>query len=228
MHPQPDPPTEAPVPLESRVRFSLRGMFIGMGFAAAALAALAPWFRQWNEAEQRHFVVFWINAAFGAAAATAFSCVMRVRLERRAGRAYYRLPTCVSTFGFCVGSGRVLPFIMLTASFSLQPSTGGVGPLAQWAVFDGFATFMGAIIASHSLSACWHAGLEICENGLITNGVLVPWKFILSYRWASSDPRSLLIQCRHSITSVGANLADKPAIERYLNMRLTPSSQRQA
>ncbi|HUY92157.1 MAG TPA: hypothetical protein VMV10_25670 [Pirellulales bacterium] len=225
MQPHPDPPIESPALPESRIRFSLRGVFIGTAAAAAILALLAPWFRQWDDAEQTYFVVFWANAAVGAAATAAIGCTMRVRLERRAGRAYYRLPRCVSRFAFFGLGAPVVQFVLLAVSSSLHSTRINSGPFPQWAVFDWFAILLGAGIAMTSFNVCWNAGLEICEKGLITNGVLIPWNLIRGYRWAASNPGLLLIQCRHSVVSVNANAADKPTIEQCLDKPLAANSQ---
>lgn len=225
MQPKPDPPIESPAPLESRVRLSLRGIFIGTAAAAVVLAALAPWFRQWDDAKQRHFVVFWSNAAFGAAAAAAIGCMMRVRLERLAGPAYYRLPRSVSKSAYFWKAGGIFSWAVLAISFSLLSSRAGIGRFQQRPLFDWFAILIGSSIARHGLRACWHTGLEICENGLITNGILMTWKFILSYRWSTSDPRLLMIQCRHSLLSVGTGGADKHMIEQCLDKSLAANSQ---
>jgi hypothetical protein len=225
MQPHPNAPLETPAPLASRVHFTLRGIFTGTALAAVVLAALAPWFRQRDDAEQRYFVVFWANAAFGAAASAAIACLMRVRLERRAGRAYYRLPRSASKSAYLWKAGAVVLWSVLAVCFSSLTSRTGGGWHEQWLFFDWFAILLGSSIASHGLSAWWHAGLEICENGLIANRNMLPWKFMLSYRWATSNPRLLLIQCRHGLLSVGIGGADKHMIAKCLDQRLAANSQ---
>jgi len=47
-----------PAPLESRVRFSLRGMLIATAAAAACFAAVTPWFQAWNAEQKKAFLIF--------------------------------------------------------------------------------------------------------------------------------------------------------------------------
>lgn len=93
----PSQPANKPAPaLESRVRFTLRGMFIATAIVAVCLAAVAPWLRHRTADERKALAKIWSNIAAGAVVAVAAGCATRLREERRAGPARYRLPLSVT------------------------------------------------------------------------------------------------------------------------------------
>lgn len=217
-----DDTNDPPAPLETRVRFSLRSLLIGTAVAAACLAAVAPWFQEWNAEQRKAFLLVWLQLGLGAGAAIVAGCVQRVHSEKLAGLARYRLPLSLSKAGTPSALGIVWFLLSATIAYSFdKASSHGVAAAATPDDYDSFLIYYGFMLGMAVLGLWWRTeSLELCDAGILRYSRFIPWKTIRGFRWGASNPNLLLVQCGWSTITVCANPADKPAIERFLVDRL--------
>jgi hypothetical protein len=225
MNPPSTPPVPLatpPAPLDSRVRFSLRGMLIGTAVVSVCLAIAAPWLRQLNAKQRTAFIQFSCNVGAGAGAAIVVGCALRLRAERRAGAARYRLPSSHTTHGGFFAAAVALFWagaFATYASFAIQFNNGG----PSWLAIDFTAVQYGFLLALYALGTWWNtACLELCDAGILHGCMLVPYKSIRGFRWGASNPNLLVIRVGWSVVTVRADPADTPAIEQFLTAHLPP------
>jgi hypothetical protein len=217
--PLPTPVDIAPAPLESRVRFSLRGVFITTAAVAICLAAISPWLRHRTADERKALAKIWGNVAAGAVATVGGGCVLRLREERRAGAARYRLPLSVTALAAVCSVAGSLFLLAMVALVSFVE----VPPANQMPVFNTVAIQAGVVAALAGLGLWWRSGcLELCDNGLLQGFNLIPYKSIRGFRWGTSGPNLLVVQVGLMTVTVRLHAEDKPGIEQYLQSRLAP------
>ncbi len=209
---------------ESRVRFSLRSMLIGMAVVAVGAALLAPWFQQWNGQQRKAFLLFWANLGGGAAVTVVIGCIMQVQTERRAGRTHFQLPFSTSAFGYlgAIAVALVLLGGVLLYSFHVAEST--TQDATQTTVDFNLIRF-GIFLGWGGLAIWWKAAcLELCEACVVNALQFAPWQAVRGLRWGSSNPNLLLLQYERAIVTAKINPADRPAIEQFLASRLAANT----
>lgn len=214
--PLPTPVERAAAPLESRVRFTLRGMFIITAAIAVCLAAIGPWLRHRTADEHKALAKIWGNVAAGATATIVVGCVLRLREERRAGAAHYRLPLSVTTLSaVCSVAGSLFLLAMVAlVSFVEIPAAN------QTPFINTMAIQAGVLAALAALGFWWRSGcLELCDNGLLQDLRLIPYESIRGIRWGTSGPNLLVVQVGLMTVTVRVTAEDKPHIEQFLRSR---------
>jgi hypothetical protein len=133
---QPDLPPEVLAPVDTRVRFSLRGVFIAIALIAAWLAAVTPWFRQWNADERGAFLLVWCSMALGAVLMAVFLYSRRVRAQRRAGAVRFRLPMPIARYASVISLGAGVSLFGLSTAIgfyqAMNPSSRAHGGIWVW------------------------------------------------------------------------------------------------
>jgi hypothetical protein len=204
-------------PLESRVRFTLRGIFIATAIVAVCLAAVAPWLRHRTTDERQALAKIWGNVAAGVIATVVGGCALRLREERRAGAARYRLPLSVTRLA---GAGSVSGALFMLSMVAVV-SFDDVPPANQLPVVNSMAIQVGIMAALAGLGLWWRTGcLELCDNGVLQAFKLIPYKSIRGFRWGTTAPNLLVVQVGWMVVTVCVRLADKPGIEQFLQSRL--------
>ncbi len=213
--------TKSPEPLESQMRFTLRGMLIATAAAAVCLAAVAPRFQQWNAEQRKAFLLVLGQAAAGVGAGIAIACTLRLRAERHAGPVRFRLPAREPTFGDLSPPALVLAMVVVRLVLAVWSDD---SPLPS--EFPDVPTLMlGFVFASLLLRVWWGMdGMELCDGGVLTSGVLQSWQSIRSFRWGASNPNLLVLTQRWRTFTAHANPADRPAIEKFLASRLAENA----
>lgn len=211
-----------PAALESRVRFTLRGMLAGMMATSAFMAAAAPWSRQLNAEQHKALLLLSCNVAISAVATVVFSCVQRVRVERRAGAARYRLASSLSTSGAIFAAGAALFWSGSLVSYAFA-SVSLINARPQRVVFDFTAVQFGILLAASALELWWKTEcLELCDSGVVRGCNFPPYKSIRGFRWGTSSPNLPVVSFGRSIVTLRAEPADRLAIEQFLRVRLSP------
>jgi len=230
MQPKAVSPPDALAPVDTRVRFSLRGVFIVIAAIGAWLAAVAPWFREWTGEQRLAFSLVCGSTALGAISTTVFRSVLRIRAERRAGVVRFRLSQTITRFAlfFGVGTGLFTLALSTVLAFmqAIYPQTRAHG--GAW-IWNMLAYQNGASLALAGLGVWWKTThLEFCDDGILCGFVIQPWSNVRGYRWGG-DPHRLILQWRRwGVVTVRVNASDKPAIEQYLKMRLAANSRPQS
>lgn len=214
---QPAPVASLPAPLESRVRFTLRGMLIATAAVAVCLAAVAPWLRQCTADKREAFLIIWGNVGAGMAIAVVAGCTLRRQAERRAGAARYRLPLAITKLAAIFSVGGPLIMLGIVALFSFVAVPAG----AQAPVFNPMAIQCGAMVALAGLGLWWRTGcLELCDAGLVQACQFIAYESIRGFRWGSGSADLLLVQVGWMTVTVRVVAADKPQVEQFLQSRL--------
>lgn len=230
MQPPADPSPEALSPVDTRVRFSLRGIFMLTAAAAAWLAAVAPWFRGWNWDQRSAFLMVWCSTALGAVSMAVFLYSRRIRAQRRSGAVRFRLPMPSTRYARLFGLGaRLLAFGLTTAIGFYQ----AIYPLSRahggtW-IFNLLAVENGAMLALGAVGAWWKTThLELCDEGVLSGFGIQPWSSIRGFRFGDGNPQRLVLQCRWNAITVQVDPSEKPVIEQYLAKRLATNSRPQS
>lgn len=206
--------SQYPAALETRVQFTVRSVLLGTTLVAVGVALVAPWFRQWTSEQRAAFLATWCNLAAGAIAAVAVACVTRVRAERRAGAARYRLPSANKTWPTLL---MVIIWATLIIGYSLFKTLATSVVAAPWLWFDFVGIQYGVTFALAALGIWWRADcLELCDLGLLRGPVLFPWKAFRGFRWGSFDPNILILQGRFSITTWRVRPDCKAVVDQFL------------
>lgn len=179
-------------PLDSQVRFSLRGMLIATAVAAACLIAVAPRFHQWNAEQRKAFLLVLGHLTAGAGAGIVMACGSRLRAERHAGAVRYRLPAREPKLADLSPPMLVLAMVIVRAVLAVWSDD---APQAHQ-IPDLPTLMLGFVFASLLLRIWWGTEcVELCDGGVLTNGVLLSWQSIRSFRWGASNPN--LSNSRH-------------------------------
>lgn len=224
------PPVEALAPVDTRVRFSLRGVFIAIAAIGAWLAAVAPWFREWNWDQRRAFLMVCGSTALGAISMTLFRSALRIRAERRAGVARFRLSQTITRFAFLFGVATGLFAFGLSMTFAFtQAIYTGVSTLQLFWISNLLAFHMGTNLAAAALGVWWKTtGLELCDDGILYGFVIQPWGNVRGFRWGGRDSHQLVLQWRRwGAVTVRVDASDKRAVEQFLDERLAATSRPQ-
>lgn len=214
---------ESLTPLDTRVRFSLRGVFMLTAAAAAWLAAVAPWFRGWNWDQRGVFLMVWCSTALGAASMVVFLYSRRIRAQRRSGAVRFRLPTPITRYAWLFGLGAVLLAFSLSTAIAFYQATypparayGG-----SW-IYNLLAVENGAILAMGGLGMWWKTTcFELCDEGVLSGFGIQPWSNIRGFRFRDGNPQRLVLQCRWNAITVLVDPSDRPAIEQFLLSRIS-------
>ncbi|HVW37048.1 MAG TPA: hypothetical protein VHB99_07075 [Pirellulales bacterium] len=226
MQPQPDSPPEALAPLDTRVRFSLRGIFIATAVVAAWLAAVTPWFREWDGEQRLAFLLIWGSTMLGAIVTVVVLRSRRTHAERSAGQVRFRLPVMNTRLALFCGLGVGLFVLVLSTGLgfyqAINPSSREFGGIWTW---NFMALENGAILALAGLGTWWRTtNLEFCDEGIVTGFGMLPWKKMRGFLWGGSDPNLLVLQCPWTVVTVRVHAGDKRAIEQFLGQRLAANS----
>jgi hypothetical protein len=214
-------------PLESRARFTLRDMFIGTAVAAAALAAVAPWFWQWDGEQRATFLSVWCSMTLGAALMSVLTCWRRIREELPAGLVRFRLPqTATSRFASFSKTALALG---VAVYFLLRFAKGTYGNAhifgTSWIPeLCAFMAGMGFNIATFWIALKSTSCLELSDAGILNGVDIVPWSDVCGFRWGGNDPNLLMLQCQWHLLTFRVNPADKPAIEEFVANRLAANN----
>lgn len=210
------PADVAAAPLESRVRFTLRGMFVATAAIAVCLAAIGPWLRHRTTDERKALAKIWGNVAAGAVATVVGGCAFRLREERRAGAARYRLPLSVTAVATACSVAMSLFMLTMVAILSLVD----IPEADQMPLFNMLAIQAGVVAASAGLGLWWRAGcLELCDNGLLQAFQLTSYESIRGFRWGTSGPNLLVVRLGLTTVTVRVRAEDRPGIELFLRSR---------
>lgn len=226
MFTQPDPSITAPVPLESPARLSLRDMFLVTALAAACLAVVAPWFREWSPERRTAFLSVWCSMTLGAASISAYRSLRRVRQRRPAGLLRFPLR---QTIGDRMVSFGGVAMVLWGATYMLWILSEAVYLSRGWRgawIWHFFAFGVGMSIDLAGLWIVWKSTsyLEL-RNAGIPHGIdVLPWGEIRSFRWGGSDPNLLVLQCPLSVMTFRVRAVDRPAIDEYLASRVATKS----
>lgn len=212
----PAPVDRAAAPLESRVRFSLRGMFITTAAIAVCLAVVGPWLRHRTADERTALAKIWGNVAAGAVATVVGGCMLRLREERRAGAARYRLPRSLTALAaVCSVAGSLFLLAMVALLSLIEIPAAGQTP-----VINTMAIQAGILAALTGLGLWWRSGcLELCDNGVLQGFQFVPYGSIRGFRWGTSGPNLLVVQVGLMTLTVRVCAEDKPGLEQFLRSR---------
>jgi hypothetical protein len=222
MQPQAESPPEALAPVDTRVRFALRGVFIAIAAIGAWLAAVAPWFREWTGEQRRAFVMVWCSTALGAVSMAVFLYSRRVRAQRRSGAVRFRLPTPITRYAWLFGLGAVLLAFSLSTAIAfyqaVYPPARAFG--GSW-IYNFLAVENGAILAMGGLGMWWKTTrLELCDEGVLGGFGIQPWSSIRGFRFDDGASQRLVLQCRWNSITVQVDPSDKLTIEQFLASRL--------
>lgn len=226
-----DAAIESLTPLDTRVRFSLRGIFIAVAAIGAWLAAVAPWFREWNWDQRGAFLMIWCSMALGAISMAAIFYSRRVRAQRRAGAVHFRLPMPINRYAlfFGVAAGLFAFGISTVLAFTqaIYPEMRAHGGAWIWNLL---ACQNGGSLAMAGLGVWWKTTrLELCDEGVLGGFGIQPWSNVRGFRWGGSDPDQLVLQWRRwGVVTVRVNASDKPAVEQFLKTRLAANSRLQS
>lgn len=206
----------AAAPLESRVRFSLRGMFIATAAIAVCLAAIGPWLRHRTTDERTALAKIWGNVAAGAVAAIVGGCALRLRAERRAGAARFRLPLSITALATACSMAMSLLMVTTVALLSFVE----ISAADQIPLLNAMAIQAGVVAALAGLGLWWRSGcLELCDNGLLQAVQLISYESIRGFRWGTSGPNLLVVRFGSMTVTVRVRAEDKPGIEQFLRSR---------
>ncbi|HVX11945.1 MAG TPA: hypothetical protein VHC22_12245 [Pirellulales bacterium] len=205
--------SQRPLALETRVQFTVRGVLLGTTLIAIGVALVAPWFQQWTAEQRRSFLWTWCALGVGAGVAVVVASVRRVRAERRAGAARYRLPR--STLWPAVLMALFWAAMVVAYSLFMALGAGGVPARGLWLGF--LSLQYGAMFAIAALRVWWRADcLELCDAGLLRGSLLIPWANFCDFHWGTFDPNTLILQGRWGITTWRVDPDRKAAIEHFL------------
>ncbi len=215
---------ESLVPSDTRFRFTLRGAFIAIAAVAVWLAAVAPWFREWNGEQRLAFLTTCGATAFGAALLATVLYMKRVDAKRRAGVTHFRLTPTTTRRMWLLGIGAAIFSIGLSTAIgfcqAIYPESRAHGGAWVWSLL---AAQNGAIAAMAALGMRWRtAQFELCDGGILTGFGIQPWTSLRGFRWRSCDSNQLVLQFRWNVVVVGVqiNARDKSAVEKFLSERI--------
>lgn len=195
----------------------MRGMFITTAAIAVCLAALGPWLRHRTAGERKALAKIWGNVAAGAVATVVGGCVLRLREERRAGAARYRLPLSVTALAAICSVAGSLFLLAMVALLSLVE----IPAANQTPVINTTAIQAGVLAALTALGLWWRSGcLELCDNGLLQTFQFIPYGSIRGFRWGTSGPNLLVVQVGLMTLTVRVRAEDKPDMEQFLRSRV--------
>jgi hypothetical protein len=209
-------------PLESRVRFSLRGMLIATAAAAACFASVTPWFQAWNAEQKKAFLIFWGEFALVVTATVAIRCALRVRTERRAGPVRYRLRPSITKIAILLSICSAIFRLGLAVCLSLMSAmVADVRSSALRYLPHILVVHVGMSLGGAAVRIWWETTcLELCDGGILGNAAFAPWRTLSGVRWGTSNPNLLVLQYPRSIGTVLVNPCDKAALEQFLGNRL--------
>lgn len=230
MQPPANSPPDALAPVDTRVRFSLRGVFMLTAAAAAWLAAVSPWFRGWSGDQRGVFLMVWCSTALGAVSMAVFLYSRRIRAQRRSGAVRFRLPMPITRYAWLFGLGAVLLAFSLSTAIAFYQATypparasGG-----SW-IYNLLAVENGAILAMGGLGMWWKTTrFELCDEGVLSGFGIQPWSSIRGFRFGDGNPQRLVLQCRWNAITVQLDPSDRPAVAQYLAERLATNSRPQS
>ena len=213
--------SDNPPVLESRVRFTVRGMLIGTTVVAACLAIAGPWFRQWAPEQRAAVLLTWSKFAIVVSTTIAIACLIRLRAEKRAGPARYRLP--LSTTKFAKSSAVFMAFFsssgVVLSSFPMASAVD-----AGWmfrALFDFLLLQSGVVVAFAVLGVWWGTHcVELCDAGVLCHGQFVSWETLRGFRWGGVNPNLLMLQHGWGVITARPRTEDKATIEKFLADRV--------
>jgi hypothetical protein len=215
---------ESLVPSDTRFRFTLRGAFLAIAAVSVWLAAVAPWFREWNGEQRVAFLTICGATAFGAALMAAALYSKRVDAKRRAGVTRFRLTPTSTRRMWLVGIGAAIFVIGVSTAMgfyqAIYPESRAHGGAWVWSLL---AAQNGAIAAMAALGIRWRTTqFELCDGGILTGFGIQPWNSVRGFRWRNSDSNQLVLQFRWNVVVVGVqiNAHDKPAVEKFLSERI--------
>lgn len=192
-------------------------MLLTTAAVAVCLAAIGPWLRHRTADERRALAKIWGNVGAGAVATVVGGCLLRLREERRAGAARYRLPLSVTPLAaICSVAGSLFMLSMVALLTFVEI------PVAnQMPVFNMVAIQAGVVAALAGLGLWWRSGcLELCDNGLLQGFQLISYESIRGFRWGTSGPNLLVLRVGLMTVTLRVRAEDKPGIEQLLRSRL--------
>ena len=196
------------------MKFQLRSLLLTIAAVGVVLTPIAPWYRSINERQQSVFGSFFLVAAMGMAAAAVLLVPLRRFRRRRMGECLLRFSTTRrSPDTFVWTFILVISGLMICSEIYFAVTRQGLRPepietMSLVVVFEfGFIFTVGVL---GSLSR-WYMLLEICEEGILANGVVgLKWSSMKEVGWVK-ESGYLRLKMRH-----GDIRCDVPADERDL------------
>ena len=173
------------------MKFRLRSLLLAIAAVGIVLAPIAPWYRGMNERQQSVFASFLLVAAMGMAATGVLLMPLRRFRRRRMGECLLRFTTTRrSPETFVWAFVLVFSGLMICSKICLAVTLQGLRPepietMNLVLVFEFGVIFAVGILGSLSR---WHMQMEICEHGILANGVVgLKWRSMKEVGWVKES-----------------------------------------
>lgn len=196
------------------MQFSLKGVLIVVVVFSVIFAVAAPLVRLLAVDQQLRLAVFLIANVVCALAVAVGQCRKRYAVEQKCGERLVALTTDIRMLQIWVVGGVVIYAVMFLPLVINSPST-------RWPFFGVivFGANSGLYIARAVLSLWWRgvvAGVELCEHGIITSGVLFrPWADVWVHKWDSARG-VLVLNSKKSFMTYKAAERDHDKVEQVI------------
>jgi hypothetical protein len=193
--------TQVSEPTEAR--FSTRSLFIGMAVVAVLAAIVGPLVRALEPPKQVRLLAtlaLWLAATL---ACIAYQARRRFEAERMAGATLLRLPMFDPKVGTATptrwwfhlfGCAFVSLIMLLFVSQAVLQPPGNPEPWHYLFVFGLYGSMSIWWAARTVTLFWWRSAIRFCDHGILWDGRLVRWPYIIQRRWSGTDESVLEIK----------------------------------